>query len=330
MKISLAREEKYMKRFPEICSGPGLYVGRGKMGMKMNWKSKNMGQAWRARGMNKAIWSIVVMLMLADASHALAAKAKVVMVTVREVAEALAKQSGKTAGREFVETTSVQLARISVKCGAESLEVINKHGIKAFRVFLRAGDDAGPYLVQGVRLYGDDAIRIAQTSAGRSVLRGGNPSAIRSVARHGDAALPVLRQYGDSGARALEKLSPANGRRLIRLAEDNSIPAADLQKLMGPVQTHGDRAMDFIWRHRKLMAGTAVVGAFVANPEPFLDGLNKLAEQAAKPMGAIAMRIVDSIRWNLWIGLLAAVVGLKMVIKSMPVWKRAKVAKEIQ
>lgn len=45
--FSEGRAEK--ETVPEICTGRGLYVGRGKMGMKKKWKSNNRGQTWRAR-----------------------------------------------------------------------------------------------------------------------------------------------------------------------------------------------------------------------------------------------------------------------------------------
>ena len=241
----------------------------------------------------------------------------------RELAEELAEQAGKRAGREFVETATVQLSRIAGKCGAESLDVIQKHGLVAYRVFLKAGDDAGPYLTRAIRVHGDEALRIAQTSAGRAMLREGSDAAIRVVARHGDAAIPLLRRYGDDGVRAFERLSPANGRRLIQLSEENMLKAESIQALMRPLRDHGDRAMQFIWKHKKVFVSIAVVAAFVADPEPYLNGVKHLLfDPVVGGVTEVFGKIVDSIRWNLWAGVLAMAIGLKFLFR-----RRSRLAK---
>lgn len=228
----------------------------------------------------------------------------------REIAGELAEQTGRKASREFIETTSVQLEKIASKCGNEALDVIEKNGLAAFRVFQAAGDDAGPYLVNAIRAYGDDAIRIAQTTAGRTVLRSGSETAIRAVARHTDATIPLIRQYGDNCARALTQISPANGRRLIQMVDEESLKSGDFQSLMGTIEKYGDKAMDFIWRHRKVLTSATLLTAFVNDPEPYLNGIKQLAEVAASPMKQFFKEAAESINWNLWVGIVILMGGL--------------------
>ncbi len=231
----------------------------------------------------------------------------------KEVAAELAEQVGQKGSREFLDATAVELERIADKCGSESLDVIQKQGIAAFRVFRSAGDDAGPYLIKAIRTYSDDAIRVAQTSAGRVILREGSDSAIRAVARHSDAVIPVIQKYGEDCARALAEISEGNGRRLVQLAEEHSFPANDFDKLMLVVEKYGDRAMDFIWRNRNPLLMTAAFTAFVSDPAPYIDGVKKLTEVATKPLQEFFEGIVSHVSWNFLVGVIVALVGLKLV-----------------
>ena len=246
----------------------------------------------------------------------------------REIGEKLADQMGNKASREFVETTSVQLEKIASKCGNESLDVIEKHGIVALRVFQNAGDDAGPYLVNAIRAYGDDAIRVAQTAEGRSILRSGSETTIRAVARHTDAVIPLIRIYGDDGAQALTQLSPANGRRLIQMVDEKSLASGDIQKLMETVGKYGDNAMDYIWRHRKVLATATLLAAFVNDPEPYLKGLKPLVEVVATPLGKTGEIIAKSVNWNLWVGVVLMFAGLWFLFKRRAILFNQKSGKK--
>lgn len=233
----------------------------------------------------------------------------------RELAEELAEQAGKKAGRGFVETASVELGRIAGTCGDESFDVIRKHGIAAYRVFQKAGDDAGPYLTRAIRVHGDAALRVGQTAAGRTILREGSDAAIRAVARHGDAAIPLIRQYGDDAAEAFGNLSGLNGRRLIQAGEERLWTKEQLQALLEPIRMRGDRAMDFIWKNRRVLAGGVLLAAFVANPDPYLNGARKLvADPIARIASGALGRIVDAIHWNLWFGAAALLLGLRVLM----------------
>jgi hypothetical protein len=52
-------------------------------------------------------------------------------------------------------------------------------------------------------------------------------------------------------------------------------------ELMAILTRHGTRAMDFVWRHKGALTVTTVLAAFLADPEPFLNGSRGLAEEAA-------------------------------------------------
>jgi hypothetical protein len=77
------------------------------------------------------------------------------------------------------------------------------------------------------------------------------------------------------------------------------------EALLGVVGKYGDRGMDFVYRHRKLLAGATVLTAFLANPQPYLDGTLDLAKLAAetvvKPLVEIPRQAVIASLDNPWV-----------------------------
>ena len=116
--------------------------------------------------------------------------------------------------------------------------------------------------------------------------------AARAVAPHlkfGMTLVPLAR----SSSRAMAALAPRNARRLAMLAEDGTLARTGRwSELLAVIERHGDRAMDFVWRHKGALAVTAVLGTFLADPEAFLGGGRELiggaAQEAAQPIALVA------------------------------------------
>ena len=274
---------------------------------------------------------ILFVLMATAGAAPVAAGARV----VRETAEMVLKQSGKRASREMLEQTVRQLDAIALRCGPESIAVIRKHGSAAYRLFKEVGEEAGPDLVRTLQRYGDDALRIGQTAAGRRVLINGSSDAIRAVARHSDAVIPLIQRHGEDGARALSQVNAQNGRRLVHLANSRTFPEQNLHELMGVVERHGDRAMDFIWRNKGALAVGATLVTFNRNPQPFIDGTAILVESGFKAVVRTVATAVQTaaskVRWNLWIPVVIGLFGLKFISRrrARPAASHAAVAAEV-
>ena len=60
-------------------------------------------------------------------------------------------------------------------------------------------------------------------------------------------------------------------------------------EVLGVIAKHGDGAADFLWRNKGTLAGGAALTAFLADPEPFLDGTPSPtgAVELALPSGAV-------------------------------------------
>ena len=88
-------------------------------------------------------------------------------------------------------------------------------------------------------------------------------------------------------------LAPRNARRLAILAEDGALARSGRWgELVAVIERHGDRALDFVWRHKGALAVATVLGTFLADPEAFLGGGRELiggaAREATQPLADVA------------------------------------------
>ena len=139
--------------------------------------------------------------------------------------------------------------------------------------------------------------------------------AVRAVAPHLNVGMTLVPLARSSG-RAMAALAPRNARRLAILAEDGALARSGRwDELLAVIERHGDRAMDFVWRHKGALAVAAVLGTFLADPEAFLGGGRELiggaAQEATQPIALMAGTAASR-----WIGIARSmvVVGLAWLV----------------
>jgi hypothetical protein len=109
---------------------------------------------------------------------------------------------------------------------------------------------------------------------------GGDP--VRLLHLPGAPVRPLTTKLGPGAKQVVPVLSPRNARRLAILAKDGTLTRTGrTDELMAVIARHGDRALNFVWRHKGALTVTTVLAAFLADPEPFLDGSRRLARDAA-------------------------------------------------
>lgn len=93
-------------------------------------------------------------------------------------------------------------------------------------------------------------------------------AAAAALIKHGeDIVIPVMSSVGPEAAIALRVLTRDGGRRLGWLAEDREFAALlSTPGVMNTIATHGDGAVDFIWRNKGKIAAGAIAAALVAYP----------------------------------------------------------------
>jgi hypothetical protein len=93
--------------------------------------------------------------------------------------------------------------------------------------------------------------------------------------------------------------------------------------LLGVVGRYGNQAADFIWKHKGALAFTAGLTAFLADPEPFLNGTRDFAgivgENFVKPLaevpGKVATEAALKIDWTI------VVIVIVMAVALVQVWR---------
>ncbi|RUL89423.1 hypothetical protein [Tautonia sociabilis] len=207
----------------------------------------------------------------------------------REAAEYAAKKFGRTAVKEGTETLAERIAAGAARHGDDMITAVRKVGPKALTLADEAGEQA-PAAVRILSRHGEEA----------AVWVLGRPGAMRLLARHGDDAAealvkhkglaePVIERLGGPAVDAFRAVGPRSGRRLAMMAQDGGDLAAigRTPEVLGVIGRLGDPAMDFIWRNKGALTVGATLTAFLARPEAFIDGTNRLAgtvaENAVKP-----------------------------------------------
>ncbi|MFM8572534.1 MAG: hypothetical protein ACKOAU_13135 [Pirellula sp.] len=221
----------------------------------------------------------------------------------REAAEQLIRRFSKEVADEGIEKLTVRVQSVLANAGDDVLEVIQKGGPRALRILEDSGADAA-ISARLLSRYGDEAIGALEGPVRIRMVREFGEEAGEALIKHGSVAEKLITQAGSPAVGAMKQLSGQSVRRMAMLADEPA--TATLAKntdLLGVVGRYGDRAMDFVWRNKLTLAGGTALAAFVANPEPFLDGTRQLVENTVESVASnvgkpIAEQLGDAKQWT--------------------------------
>jgi hypothetical protein len=256
---------------------------------------------------------LTALLLLATvcAQPAAAQKAK----AAKETVEYVLKKFGKEAAQESSEKLAAKTEALAIKHGDEVFAAVKKTGPRGLKLI----DEAGPNGQEAARLlgkFGDEARPIVSNPSRLALAGKYGDEATEAMIKHPEIAEPVVAAYGKAGAKAMSEVGVENGRRLATMVDTGDLAKIGRgEELLDVVGRYGDRGMDFIYKHRKVLAGTAVLTAFLANPQPYIDGtldLTKLAlENVAKPIAEIPGKVAMKSLENPWVaGAFAVLAGV--------------------
>ena len=218
-------------------------------------------------GRTVAGMSLLVVLIGKSAVHA-GAPEQVARLAADETARVL----GRQAERSAVTTLSQRIARLAVEHGAETLVAVRRAGPDAVEVIERASRRGG-LASHLLAAHGSEALVIAREPVLLELVARHGDNAALALVRHPGLARSVIEVTGTPGARALAGLSTQNARRLAMLTEDGVLLRMGHQEeLLSTIERHGDRALDFVWRHKGALAVGTLLTAFPKDPELFLSG----------------------------------------------------------
>lgn len=266
-----------------------------------------------------SIYTIGLMVFLCLAIDVDAAKG-VTARAAREMMDAAVQRSSSRAFSRLVRESPDQVLAIARRYGDDGLVAVSRHGRPAMRVLLNSSDEAAAPVLRMIQRHGDDAVRMGQSPQGLRILATENDTMFRVMHQTRGQAYPLLDRYGPRGADVLSRLSASESRQLIQLQRGRHFSDSQFRQILDVVGEYGDRALRFIWEHKGTLALASVFVAFVADPQPFIDGTKDLTglvmQTAAEQAGETVRSVFAMIRWNVWIGVLLAVVGAKILIRQ--------------
>jgi hypothetical protein len=250
-----------------------------------------------------SIQCVCVVLLLA----ARPAEADIASKAIREAVEFAGRKFGKEVAEEGAERLASKMAQLAARHGDDVVAAaLKKVGPRAGKIATEAGEHSGVAL-RLLGKYGDDAVPlVARRASLKAVSRYGD-DAVAALMKHGQIGETLVERLGKEGAEALAKVTPRNGRRLAMMAADEGLKP----ELISVVRRYGDEACEFIWRNKGALAVGATLTAFVASPEEFMNGTQKLTtavgDAAVKPLVELPKAIISQINWTV-IAILAAIV----------------------
>lgn len=253
----------------------------------------------------------------------------------REAADFVIERFGKEVAKESAETLGRKIESLAVKHGDEAIEAVKKIGPRIFSLVEEVGVH-GDVAVKLMARFGDDGVIwvIKKPKSMAIFIKYGEPAA-EALVRHKGIAEPLIDGLGRSSITALQKVNSQNGRRIAMMAEEGQwAKIGKTEELLQVIGKYADKAMDFVWRHKAELAVSAVLIAFLADPEPFIEGTKDITqivtENVAKPAieaaGRVAEQSVGRANWNrpIWAVVVLAVVLFLCGVTVM-YRKRAKV-----
>lgn len=265
---------------------------------------------------------IAVLLVLTCYSHV---QAGVKSTAAREAAEYLLERFGKEVGEETVETLAEKIGRYSAKYGDDAIDAIRKAGPRGFGLLDDAGENA-PEVVRLLNRYGNDAVWVASKPRNLAIFVKHGDEAAEAMIKHPGIAGPAIERFGQPAARAIRTVSSQNARRIAMMADDGSLAAAGkADELLEVIGKYGDKAADFIWKHKGFLAVSTVAAAFLADPQPFIEGTKDIAEIAVRPVDSAAKEVgrgvAESTDWTLVIISISTLLILLVVLRMWKPWK---------
>lgn len=251
-------------------------------------------------------------------TFALPAWADVKTAAVRETIEYVTKKFSKEAAEEGTELMGRKIEQLAVKHGDDGLAAVRKVGPQALGLAEKAGvhsDEA----VRAMARYGDDGAEwIAKRPKNLELASRYGDDAVEALVKHKEVAEPLVQELGEQGAKALAKIGPQQGRQLAMLAADPATAAmARNPQVLEVVARYGDAGMNFIWKHKGALAVSATLAAFLANPQPFIDGTADLAQIAGENLvKPLATGIGQRADWTVLGICVVAALALLAVVRS--------------
>jgi hypothetical protein len=259
----------------------------------------------------------VLVAFVAISSLALQTHAGVSTAAIKELIELVSKKFGREMSQDAMKGLPRGVEQAVKVGGEDAVQAIQKIGPKAIQLIDQSGAD-GALSAKLLAKYGDDATDLVSQTGPLNLVKSLGDDAAETFVKHGMPAESLLTVGGVAASKAANRLSSRHGRQLIMLAnEESTKQLLRSEALMGTIAKLGDKGMDFVWKNKGSLLAIGAIAAFVADPEPFLDGTASLAQVAAESVATpLADGIANRTNWTVVIVLVAALIAIYLLIKN--------------
>jgi hypothetical protein len=234
-------------------------------------------------------WLVLVVVFL---TSPMPLRAGVPVTLARELAETLVRRTQGTVATA-TENLVRRAARAAVAQGDEAAALVRGLGPRAVELVENEAVQHSPEAAQRLARQGATARWIVARQRSLALVREHGDGVAVALAKHRAVGEALIERCGAGAVPVLNRLSPRSGRRLALLAHEGFLARSGrAPEVLQVIRRHGDRAMDFLWRHRFVLGGSAVLAAFLAHPEPYLDGTAHLADSV---LGATARPVAEGV-----------------------------------
>ncbi len=241
---------------------------------------------------------------------------------LRRIMQTLARKFGAELAEEGAELTGKRLARVLARHGDDLAPVLENLSPRAVRL----ADELPEGAVAILRRYGRTGLSVLQQHGDEAVAlfsRHGD-DAIRLLAAHPGVGTSLARPLGEEAVPALSRLSRPEAIRLAKLAEDVSkLPPEARKTFVERLAQGGDDFVNWVWRRKKEIFGSAALAMGVFTAYKLGDGLSEtlpaMVPQAAQPPDPSThpvLAIADR-----WTPVALVVLGL-VILGAIPLFRR--------
>lgn len=195
-----------------------------------------------------------------------------------DLAQAVFRKFGKGVAGNSADEITVAATKAIGRHGDDAVPLLQHAGHAGFEALEQAGTKA-PEVIKLYAKRGDEALWVISEPKRLAIFIKHGDSAADALIKHPGLADDLIERFGDEAAKSLTAISKPNAQRLAMLADDGLLSAtARSPELLPVIRQYGDEAMEFIWKNKGALAGSAVLISFLNNPQAYISGAMVLAQ----------------------------------------------------
>jgi hypothetical protein len=217
-------------------------------------------------------------------------------LALKEASELILKKFGRGALGKSAEEIAQATARIAEKHGDEAIPLLRATGHAGLDVLETSGKQA-PEVIKLFATRGEDSVwLISQPKKLAIFLRHGDDAA-DALLKYRGIADDLIERFGSKALTPMLKLKKESVQLMGMAAKEGVFDkTARNQELFVVIEKFGDKAMEFIWKHKGALLVATGLAAFLDNPEPFIQGTKDLAVATLSPL---TTGIAQNVNWTL-------------------------------